>query len=176
MARHHGNQNAGRPAADDQYVFVGHDPAATHIMAGQGNRLDQSRMVKRHALGQLVHCVGRHGPFLLEGTVGIEAGEFQVLADMGVAALAGRAFAAGVERPHHDAVSWGESGNAIADSSRHLVADHPFEADVLVHVAEINMQVGTADAAAEGDIDLHLTRPWWWGAAIVSTVKRLSPR
>ena len=158
MLGNQGDQHADGPAAYDQHVLAGLDPSAFDVVAGHRHRFDQGRMAQVDAVRQGMHRVGRDGPFLLKGAVGIEPEEFQVLADMLVPPAAGRAVAAMVEGAHHHVLSGCDAADVLSDRRhhpRHLMADHPVMADALVHMAEIDMQVGAADAAI-ADIDLDV--------------------
>ena len=57
-------------------------------------------MVHPHVVGQDVERVCRHIPDLLHRAIGIETEELELVADVLMPRLAGRAFAAMVERPH----------------------------------------------------------------------------
>jgi len=111
-------------------------------------------------IGQGVQGVRRHGPEALHGAGGVDADELEFGADVGVAAPAGGADAAGRERPNGDAVARRpalDPGADGRDGARAFVADHLREFDAVVHVAVEQMEVGTADSAV-GDLDLDLAR------------------
>jgi hypothetical protein len=83
-------------------------------MASHSERLDQCALCQRQICRQPVQSVNRHRPQTLQRAGRIDPDEFQVLADMAVASLAGRAMAARVQRPYRHAIARGEPCNAIA--------------------------------------------------------------
>ena len=129
-------------------------------MAGDGDGFNQRGVEQGQIIGQRVQGVRRHRPEALHGAGGVDADELEFGADVGVAAPAGGADAAGRERPDGNAVAGRPAVDAGADGgdgARTFVADHLRELDPVVHVAVEQMEVGTADPAM-GDLDLDLAR------------------
>ena len=121
--------------------------------------------------------VRRDIPDFLHGAVGIEAEEFQVVADMFVTGKAGRAGAAMVKRPDDDTLADRDvlnSGTDRRDGARHFMPDDSFKADAGVHIAVEDVHVGAADPAI-GDPDGHLAIRRG-GRCPRSTVNCRSPR
>ncbi len=129
-------------------------------MAGDGERLDESREPQVDGGRQTVERECRHGPRALERTRGIDSEELEVAADV-AHALIGRCFAAGIERAYDHRVTNCVLVHARAElgnGAGHLVPDHLWRMYPVIHVTVRNMNVGAADAAVH-DVEPHFARP-----------------
>ena len=87
-------------------------------------------------------------PLLLESAVGIEPQKLQFLTNMRVASLTRGALSAGIERSYHHRIACVETtdtGTGRADGARHLMTDNPMITNALIHMPQINMQIGTTN-------------------------------
>ena len=99
------------------------------------------------------------GPQSLHGTGRINADELQFLADVVVASFASGALIASIQWANGDGIANRPIGDAIAEDfnfARHFMTHDLRHFDALIHVAKVNVQVGSADAAMR-DANLNLT-------------------
>ena len=150
----------GAAAEHDDLLARGHF-AQAHVVASDGQRLQQGTMAEREASRQGEDGLGGHVPIRLKGAGRIDAEEAQLVADMGEAGLAGRAFPAGGEGHHGDGLARRQILTLYAfaqgsDPSAAFVAHDLWEAHARVHRPMVDVQIRAADAAM-GNAELDLT-------------------
>jgi len=136
-------------------------------VAGDSDGFYEGSVFESQVIGQAVERVSGNGPETLHRAGGVNANEFQLLADVAVTAQAGGTLAAWVEGADGDAVAWFPIFDIVADCFDHraaFVADDLGKLDAVVHVAVEEMEVGSADAAV-GDSELDLAGFWFDGLA-----------
>ena len=94
--------------------------------------------------------------------MGIDAENLQIVTDMGVSSLAGRAFAAVIQRAHDNFLPELKTSHAFAeafDHARHLMANHTVVANARIHIAVVDVHIGAANPAI-GDANGRFPCPW----------------
>jgi hypothetical protein len=98
--------------------------------------------------GNLVDGVSRHGPYLLKGTVDINAKDLKVLAYMGMSPLAGRAIAASRKRADNHRIAKFEALDIFTygdNLAGHFMADYPVGSDPGIHGTVKYMEITAAN-------------------------------
>ena len=153
------DEQPDRTAADHHDGLVGDDLAASHVVAGDCQWLDERGQPQVDRRRQSVKREGGHGPRALERTGGIDAEELEPAADVAEALVGGR-LGPGVERANDDGVTDVVAVDAraeLCDGAGHLVTDHLRCANPVVHVTVGDVDVGATDAA-EGNVEPNLAR------------------
>ena len=107
--------------------------------------------------------VRRYGPYFLHRSIGVEAQELQVMADVTVSGVACRAIPAVIQRTNHNTLPRCNACTPFTNGlhrAGHLVADDSVETDTRIHVAVEDMHVGPANSAI-GDADGDFIRTGW---------------
>ena len=138
-------------------------------MHGDRRRLDQGGMLEQHVLRQGDQRVGRDVPAFLERARAVDAEQREIVTDMGVTRLAGRAGAIPAQRHDCHRITDAPTLNLVADGrdrSAHLVTDDLRRRYPGVQVAMQDVQVGAAQPGV-GHGYLDLSGSWRVGVVLL---------
>ncbi len=143
------DQKPDRAAAKDDRLVPGLKPRASDIVNRDGGRLGEggSTEVEPRRQSHESRCGNR--PQFLQGSGGIDADKGEVLTDVVVARVAGRACAVPAEGHHRHGVSGCPALNALPhrlDGAGHLVSEDQRPRHPLVHMPVVDVEVGSAQA------------------------------